>query len=144
MLRIRHVFLTTWIILFSLTLQITCKFYQVDTYPDPRHDLIKCGRWNRETTAICDPDTTIDYSTSNKVDDILSEILTSTNSPCDDENGFKVVVTLMNYIGDTSECESSDNDCKAEKMARGLHDRFGVGKEGCDDGVLFLLSFKDR
>jgi len=29
-------------------------------------------------------------------------------------------------------------------MARGLHDKFGVGSQGCNDGVLFLLSIEDR
>ena len=35
-------------------------------------------------------------------------------------------------------------ECNAEKMARGLHDRFGVGKKGCNDGLVFLLAVDDR
>ena len=46
----------------------------------------------------------------------------------------------MDYRG--YDCYSLE--CKAEKMARGLHDKFGVGNYGCNDGLVFLLSIDDR
>ncbi len=102
-----------------------------------------CGREGKSSSAICDPDSIVSYNTRDRVDDILYNILTNTTSPCDGENGFKVVFTLMKQVEDINGCYYPKS-CNAEKMARGLHDRFGVGKKGCNDGVLFLLAVDDR
>ena len=65
----------------------------------------------------------------------------NTKSTCDSQ-GWKVVFTLMRSMKSQSGCYT--DACNAEKMARGLFDRFGVGKAGCNDGLLFLLSVDDR
>ena len=67
----------------------------------------------------------------------------NTTSPCDEKHGFKVLFVLMRKIDDGL-MYCSDKKCKAEKMAKGLHNRFGLGKKNCNDGVLFLLSVEDR
>lgn len=48
----------------------------------------------------------------------------------------------MEYVDNFDDCKSFE--CDARKMALGLHDRFGVGKAGCNDGVLLLFAIKNR
>ena len=79
---------------------------------------------------------------------MIAFILRNTTSPCDNNNGYKVVFALMSTIGTQEGCggwfSGNEKQCNAEKMARGLHDKYGVGSGSCNDGVLFLLATLDR
>ena len=48
----------------------------------------------------------------------------------------------MGHIEQQVSCYTKS--CNAEKMAIGLHNRFGVGVAGCNDGLVFLLAANDR
>jgi uncharacterized protein len=115
----------------------------VQNYPDIRKEMVRCGRAGRNSTAICDPDNQISFAARERVDAIAELTLKNTSSPCDPKRGFKVAFVLMSHIDDLSGCWYN-KQCNAQKMTKGLHDRFGIGKRGCNDGVLFLLSIRDR
>ncbi len=69
-MKINHVIFTITIFLVFTPL-IQSGTYNIGSYPDIRTDLEKCGRKDRKSTAICDPDKAISHHTRNVVDNIL-------------------------------------------------------------------------
>lgn len=113
-----------------------------EEFPNPTRDLEACGRRGK-VSWVCDPDKILSYETANRIEELLYSVRKNTNSGCgsSDNPGFQIGVAVLNRmrsIQDESVAES------AEKFAKHLHDSWGVGHSGCDDGAVLLLSIVDR
>lgn len=113
-----------------------------EEFPNPTKDLEACGRRGK-VSWVCDPDNVLSYETSNKVEELLYSIGKNTASGCssDEEAGFQVGVAVLKKIRNVR-LESVEET--AEKFTKHLHDSWGVGHAGCDDGAMLLLSILDR
>ena len=111
-------------------------------------ELSKCGRDGRGSTAICDPDGIISFEARNNVDEMIAFILRNTTSPCDNNNGYKVVFALMSTIGTQEGCggwfSGNEKQCNAKNMAKGLYNKWRIGSGSCNDGVIFVLGTDPR
>ena len=135
-------------VLSFLVLVILCKVkedegWQKEQFPNPTRNIIACGRGGL-VSWICDPDKILSYETANFVDAVLSFVRKYTFSGCrfgDRNPGFQIGVAVMKKMrgipGETIAIT-------AENFAKHLHDRWGVGTAGCDDGVVLLLSITGR
>ncbi|KAM7431148.1 hypothetical protein ABFA07_018258 [Porites harrisoni] len=117
--------------------------WQKEQFPNPARDIEACGRQGR-VSWICDPDKILSYETANFVEELLSSVRKYTYSGCsyvDGNPGFQIGVAVMKKMrGIPGESIA----VTAENFAKHLHDRWGVGNAGCDDGAVFLLSITDR
>jgi uncharacterized membrane protein YgcG len=105
-------------------------------YPNPLTDPTACGRQNR--SHVCDPDHVIDQETANKLDYYIYNI-SQIVSPC---GKYQMGIALCNSMDLHRMGVSATKG--AEQFAQDLHNTWGVGNAGCNDGILFFLSKKDR
>ena len=128
----------------------SCFFQEVNStrrwlkeeFPNPTKDLGICGRRGK-VSLICDPDNVLSYKTANKLEELLYSIGKNTASGCssDEKPGFQVGVAVLKRMRIFS-WESVEET--AEKFTKHLHDSWGVGHAGCDDGAMLLLSIHNR
>lgn len=114
-----------------------------ENFPNPIRDTRKCGR-RGVVSWICDPDEVVPYEEANILEEMLQNVGTKTKSGCSvdpQRPGFQVGIAVMNEMEVPSEMTKEE---VAKDFARHLHSKWGVGSAGCDDGVLLLLSVKDR
>ena len=135
--------LVVFMILSKLKEAQSDEVWQKEQFPNPARDIEACGRQGK-VSWICDPDKILRYETANFVEELLSSVRKNTYSGCsyDDQNpGFQIGVAVMKKMrGIPGESIA----VTAENFAKHLHDRWGVGNEGCDDGAVLLLSITDR
>jgi len=112
-----------------------CVPYSVENYPNPKDDVVACGR--NGASFLCDPDHVIQPWAADKIDKIISEIGLD-RSDCS-EGGPQIGVALMDKFILSGSVEST-----AKSFAKKLHDKWGVGQKSCNNGILFLLSKTDR
>ena len=138
-------------VLFFLVFVILCKAkekqideeWQKEQFPNPTTNIIACGRGGK-VSWICDPDKILSYETADFVDELLFSVRENTFSGCrwgDRNPGFQIGVAVMKKM---RPIPGKSIAVTAEKFAKHLHDRWGVGKVGCDDGAVLLLSISDR
>ena len=135
-------------VLFFLVFVILCKLkedngWQKEQFPNPTRNIIACGRGGK-VSWICDPDKILSYETADFVDELLFSVRDNTFSGCrwgDRNPGFQIGVAVMKKM---RRLPGKSIAVTAKKFAQHLHDRWGVGKAGCDDGVVLLLSITDR
>lgn len=113
-----------------------------EDFPNPTKDLGSCGRRGK-VSWVCDPDKVLSYEIANKVEELLYSIGKNTVSGCssDEKPGFQIGVAVLKKMR-TIPGESVEET--AEKFTKHLHDSWGVGHAGCDDGAMLLLSILDR
>ena len=111
-------------------------------FPNPTRDLNACGRRGK-VSWICDPDKILSYETTNKIEELLYSVRKNTDSGCSsgEDPGFQVGVAVLNRMHKTPDESVAET---AENFAKHLHDSWGVGHFGCDDGALLFLSIVDR
>lgn len=119
----------------------TREWYKED-FPNPTIDVKACGR-NGKVSWICDPENILSYQAANKIEELLYSVVKNTASGCsnDDKPGFQIGVAVLNrmrgipgeYIEETT-----------KTFAKHLHDSWGVGHTGCNDGTVLLISILDR
>ena len=117
--------------------------WQKEQFPNPARDIEACGRRGK-VSWICDPDNILSYETANKVEELLFSVRKNTVSGCStsSENpGFQIGVAVMKKMRGVPDESIA---VTAENFAKHLHDRWGVGNAGCDDGAVLLLSITDR
>ena len=56
-----------------------------------------------------------------------------------ERHGFEVALAVMQSFQ-----SSGDEETEAQAFARALHDKWAVGREECQNGVLVLLSVRNR
>lgn len=113
-----------------------------EDFPNPTRDLGACGRQGR-VSWICDPEKILSSKTANKIEELLHSVGKNTASGCGSgENaGFQIGVAVLNRM---RRIPGESVEETTEKFAKHLHDRWGVGHAGCDDGAMLLLSILDR
>lgn len=113
-----------------------------EEFPNPTINLEACGRRGK-VSWICDPESILSYETANNIEELLYSVRKNTNSGCSEgENpGFQIGVAVLNRMRSHSDESVAET---AEKFAKHLHDSWGVGNAGCDDGAVLLLSTDDR
>lgn len=116
--------------------------WQKEEFPNPTRDLEACGRRGK-VSWICDPDKILSYQTANKIEELLHSVRKNTVSGCSSsENpGFQIGVAVLNRMHGNEDESIAET---AENFAKHLHDSWGVGHAGCDDGALLFLSIVDR
>ena len=138
-------------VLFFLVFVILCKVkekqidgeWQKEQFPNPTRNIIACGRRGK-VSWICDPDKILSYETADFVDELLFSVRENTFSVCrwgDRYPGFQIGVAVMKKM---RRIPGESIAVTAKNFAKHLHDRWGVGKAGCDDGAVLLLSITDR
>lgn len=104
----------------------------LEDVPNPMIDPLSCGRANVPRSALCDPDRLL---TKDKQDELEGYMNAFTLA-----DAAVVVIKQM----DLNSVRAPDVDLAAERYARGLHDRYGVGNKDTQNGVLIFLSIDDR
>ena len=113
-----------------------------EDFPNPTKDLGSCGRRGK-VSWICDPDEVLSYETANKVEELLYSVGKNTASGCSsgEKAGFQIGVAVLKEM---RSIPGESVEETAEKFTKHLHDSWGVGHAGCDDGAMLLLSILDR
>ena len=113
-----------------------------EDFPNPAKDLGSCGRRGK-VSWICDPDEVLSYETANKVEELLYSVGKNTASGCSsgEKAGFQIGVAVLKKM---RSIPGESVEETAEKFTKHLHDSWGVGHAGCDDGAMLLLSILDR
>ena len=111
-------------------------------FPNPERDAEACGQ-RGNVFRVCDPENILSYEAANKIQEFIFSVVENTDSGCrnDEKPGFQIGVAVLNRMrgipGETVE-ET------AKTFAKHLHDSWGVGHAGCDDGAMLLISILDR
>lgn len=114
--------------------------------PNPQDDSEgKCGR-RALKSIICDPDGYLSQSDGDTIDGLANFIHDGTNgfhaATCDNaKDGPQVAVAVISSMRTFF---SKDKSKAAFGFAQSLHDKWGVGNAHCQNGVVLLLSVKDR
>ena len=123
--------------------QATRGWYKED-FPDPTIDVETCGRRGK-VSWICDPENILSYGAADKIEELLYSIVKNTASGCsyyhNGKPGFQIGVAVLNQM---SGIPGEPVEETAKTFAKHLHDSWGVGHAGCDDGAMLLISILDR
>ena len=121
--------------------EATREWYAQD-FPDPTRDVKACGRRGK-VSWICDPENILSYEAADIIEELLYSIVKNTASGCsnDKEPGFQIGVVVLNRM---SAIPGEPVEETAKTFAKHLHDSWGVGHAGCDDGAMLLISILDR
>jgi len=121
--------------------------WRKEDFPNPQSDLGHrrtaetrrvCGReWQKSN--ICDPDHILTDEEGDAIEGRLNFIHEEHTMPCGTESrGVQMSVALMKNMDTKGGLDS------AEVFARHLHDKWGVGYSGCDNGILLLVAVENR
>ena len=123
--------------------QATRGWYKED-FPDPTIDVETCGRRGK-VSWICDPENILSYGAADKIEELLYSVVKNTDSGCsyydNGKPGFQIGVAVLNQM---SGIPGEPVEETAKTFAKHLHDSWGVGHAGCDDGAMLLISILDR
>lgn len=114
-----------------------------ESFPHPVNNRDLCGR-NGVKSWICDPDKILRDDETNTLEEMLQHVATNTHSDCpydSDRPGYQIGIAVMRKMAVPSERSAEE---MAREFARHLHNKWGVGHIGCDDGALLLISTQDR
>lgn len=113
-----------------------------EDFPNPTRDVEVCGRKGK-VSWICDPEKILSYKAANKIEELLYSVVKNTVSGCSsgEKAGFQIGVAVLHRM---SRIPGESVEETAEKFAKHLHDSWGVGHAGCDDGAMLLVSILDR
>ena len=107
-------------------------------------DVETCGRRGK-VSWICDPENILSYGAADKIEELLYSIVKNTASGCsyyhNGKPGFQIGVAVLNQM---SGIPGEPVEETAKTFAKHLHDSWGVGHAGCDDGAMLLISILDR
>ena len=155
----RVIFLALFLTLCFLPEGNSTREWVKEDFPNPTKDPRSCGRrgkvdwiWicddlgycdRHAVSLVCDPDKVFSYKTANKVERLLYSVVKNTTSGCssDEKAGFQIGVAALKKM---RSIPGESVEETAEKFTKHLHDSWGVGHAGCDDGTMLLLSILDR
>eukprot|EP01039_Chlorochromonas_danica_P002056 gene2056-2243_t len=104
----------------------------IDDVPNPNTDPMACGRDLVSRSSLCDPDKKLTVDEKNEIEGYINQITTA-----------QLAVAIIDKMN-TKGLATSEPKLASERFARGLHNRWGVGKEDKNDGILIFLSIQDR
>ena len=138
----RVVFLAVFVAVCFLKEGKSTQEWRKEEFPNPTKDVGSCGRRGR-VSWICDPEKILSYETANKIEELLYSVAKNTVSGCSsgEKAGFQIGVAVLKKM---LRIPGESVKETAEKFAKHLHDSWGVGHAGCDDGAMLLLSILDR
>lgn len=143
MAAIKESFLAVFVAFFLLQEVQSNEEWHKEEFPNPTRDVEACGRRGK-VSWICDPNKILSHETANKVEELVYSVRKNTASGCSSSSenpGFQIGVAVlrkMRPIPDESIAVTAEN------FAKHLHDSWGVGHTGCNDGAVLLLSIADR
>eukprot|EP01090_Pellita_catalonica_P014681 TRINITY_DN3800_c0_g1_i1.p1 TRINITY_DN3800_c0_g1~~TRINITY_DN3800_c0_g1_i1.p1 ORF type:complete len:438 (-),score=41.03 TRINITY_DN3800_c0_g1_i1:16-1329(-) len=105
---------------------------------DPTVEFEKCGR--PHPSWLCDPENLVNEKDALKIEEMLTFIGQNTSAPCNDK-GYQVGVAIVNHMRKYNYGTSLR---EATRMAKDLHDEWGVGYDDCQSGVMIFLAVGDR
>ena len=116
--------------------------------PSPDSSPSTCGRPHR--SSVCDPDGLLSEEDADAVDELLDAIHRGVKAGGDagypyapacksgKPRGFELAVAVVRRAGGGGSAA-----LRAERLARGLHDSWGVG-DACGSGLVLLVAVEDR
>ena len=92
---------------------------------------------------VCDPENILSDWAINKIKELIFSVVENTDSGCrnDEKPGFQIGVAVLNRMRGIP---GEPVEETAKTFAKHLHDSWGVGHAGCDDGAMLLISILDR
>eukprot|EP01023_Acetabularia_acetabulum_P021853 TRINITY_DN2157_c0_g4_i2.p1 TRINITY_DN2157_c0_g4~~TRINITY_DN2157_c0_g4_i2.p1 ORF type:complete len:475 (+),score=58.38 TRINITY_DN2157_c0_g4_i2:25-1449(+) len=123
-----------------LNFQLQLGQWVASQYPNPALNPELCGR-NVKQSWICDPEGVLDKQGADLLEGLVKEIYVGQDQyalpfRCSGSNkGLQIGVAIAKSM-------SSQTDEKV--FAKTLHDSWGVGDEGCDNGVLIFVAIENR
>lgn len=112
---------------------VLSKMVALNEIPSPKENAHACGRPITVTkSAVCDPHQLLKIDSQNEIEGYINAFITA-----------EVAVVIIEQM-DLNSVTTVNIDTGAERYARGLHDRYGVGKKIVNNGILVFLSIKDR
>jgi len=116
------------------------------TYPNPVLDPLACGRRVPQSW-VCDPDHLLSHESADVVEGLI-KLINQGEDPyarayCGSAGmvGYQVGVAVMQSFEPEWHRDAART---AETFAKALHDRWGVGRRECNNGVLLFISIDDR
>jgi len=115
----------------------------VDQIPNPKVDFVQCGYEGGDDQAnrvICDTDNYLTHSEKKELNSKIQELVHDFKIPkCELESEIAIVLIskMVNPFYETL-------DNTAKRYAKALHDKYGVGKVECNNGMLMFLAIEDR
>ncbi|XP_035688720.1 uncharacterized protein LOC118424283 [Branchiostoma floridae] len=143
---------TMWLLLLFL---VGCSFvsnaqedpgWTPGKYPNPSRQPRLCGRVNRTSSFVCDPDGILTRTEADHLDLLLFTTLRDTPCPCEtcpgENDGYNIAVALMKRMSKSGIAASSPR-VRAQGFAmylRAIAWDYGT----CNEGVVILVSTEDR
>ena len=103
--------------------------------PNPMTSPAECGRQLAGKSSVCDPDKLLSDESKDVIEGYINKMKVPT------QIGVLVIEKMAQRQLDTS---GNDIEAAGELMARGIHDKWGVGDKTKHDGVVIFLSITDR
>ena len=116
--------------------------WKKEHFPNPERDTEACGHTGN-ISRVCDPDNILSDRATKKIEELVNSVVKNTTSGCsnDEKPGFDIGVAVVKQVAGIPG-ESLEETVKT--FAKHLHDSWGVGYVGCDDGAMLLISILDR
>eukprot|EP00798_Chlamydomonas_sp_ICE-L_P020928 gene20928-27777_t len=120
--------------------------WTVETFPDPQHQPEACGRPGVALSRVCDPDGLLNEKSKDIIEGLIIKVDEGSEPyakrKCGgEEKGFEIGVVIMaGFASNHGELPAH----AAARMARGIHDKWGVGSGTCNNGLLLLASLRER
>lgn len=113
--------------------------------PNPQRDPAACGR--KLSSAVCDPEGFLPFAQADTVDGIVNFINAGTHGfhktvPC--RSSAPVGAQLAVAVVSSLPSGFLKAPRRAFKLAKDLHDSWGVGDINCQNGVVLVLAINDR
>ncbi|XP_078586237.1 uncharacterized protein LOC144868136, partial [Branchiostoma floridae x Branchiostoma japonicum] len=142
---------TMWLLLLFLVGYSFVSNAQEDTgwtpgkYPDPFRQPRLCGRVNRTSSFVCDPDGILTRTEADDLDLLLFTTLRDTHCPCEscpgENDGYNIAVALMKRMSKSGLFFTTR--VRAQGFAMYLRAiAWDYGR--CNEGVVILVSTEDR
>eukprot|EP00466_Bigelowiella_natans_P005804 jgi/Bigna1/78876/fgenesh1_pg.58_\ len=117
--------------------------YDQFTFPDPSKDYVKCRR--PEMSTVCDPDGILTPTALDKLEHVIHSVRQDTHVWCPTINSGNGEIIEVDDGYQYVFCAFQLSPCvSSSTLLPVLKDNWGLGTEGCGNGVLILLSVADR
>lgn len=102
--------------------------------PNPKVDPKSCGRSKASASSLCDPDHLLLEENKNVIEGLMNAF---------DDNKAEIGVLIVSKM-QISILQFQSVEKVSENFARQVHDAWGIGKKGVNDGILLFMSIEDR
>ena len=112
--------------------------------PSPARDPKACG-WatGDDASLLCDPDSLLTVEEKQNIASLLDDVSTKLTDPGCDDKPFQIGIAIVRASA-LRATYTSDGPTGAVADAQRLLDDWGVGEQGCNNGVVLLLAMAPR